>query len=167
MNVQEACLNAAMEQPSLFIVLSQTDVECQWREQKANTSLSTQAVNEIFHLHKKNSALSRKLTQAHHSALYEDLKEYGQFTGLCRLISPEPPLANQLPFPTLEESIFSDKFLVATGRQQQLDCLARHSRFQDTDTLRISNLTVGWRENPAWFFPKRACPTASNFGFVL
>ena len=130
-------------------------------KKKKIKSLSTQAVNEIFHLHKKYSALSRKLTQAHHSALYEDLKEYGQFTGLCRLISPEPPL------PTIEESIFSDKFLEATGRQQQLDCLARHSRFQDTDTLSISDLTVGWRENPAWFFPKRACPTASNFGFVL
>ena len=28
--------------------LSQTDVECQWRKRKSNTSLSTQAVTEMF-----------------------------------------------------------------------------------------------------------------------
>ena len=113
--------------------LSQTDVECQWRKQKANTSLSTQAVTEMFPPPKKYSALSRKPTQADRSALYEDLKEYGRFTGLCWLISPEPPLANQLPFPTIEEIIFSEEFLEATGRQQQLDCLVRRSRLQETN----------------------------------
>ena len=90
---------------------------------------------------KKYSALSRKPTQADRSALYEDLKEYGRFTGLCWLISPEPPLVNQLPFPTMEEIIFSDEFLEATRRQQQLDCLVRRSRLQETDILRISELT--------------------------
>ena len=81
--------------------LSRTDVECQWRKRKANTSLSTQAVTEMFPPPKKYSALSIKPTQADRSSLYEDLKEYGRFTGLCWLISPEPPLANQLPFPTM------------------------------------------------------------------
>ncbi|XP_044169920.1 uncharacterized protein LOC122953987 [Acropora millepora] len=73
--------------------LSRTDVECQWRKRKANTSLSTQAVTEMFPPPKKYSALSIKPTQADRSSLYEDLKEYGRFTGLCWLISPEPPLA--------------------------------------------------------------------------
>ncbi|XP_067047822.1 uncharacterized protein [Acropora muricata] len=81
--------------------LSRTDVECQWRKRKANTLLSTQAVTEMFPPPKKYSALSIKPTQADRSSLYEDLKEYGRFTGLCWLISPEPPLANQLPFPTM------------------------------------------------------------------
>ena len=61
---------------------------------KSNTSLSTQAVTEMFLPPKKYSALSRKPTQADRSELYEDLKEYGRFTGLCWLISPEPPLVN-------------------------------------------------------------------------
>ena len=100
---------------------------------------------------KKYSALSRKQTQADRSALYEDLKEYGRFTGLCWLISPEPPVANKLPFPTIEEIIFSDEFLQARGRQQQLDCLVRRSRLQQADILNISEVTVGQRDNPAWY----------------
>ena len=98
------CSHAA----ALFIYgihnLSRTDVECQWRKRKSNTSLSTQAVTEMFPPPKKYSALSRKPTQADRSALYEDLKEYGRFTGLCWLISPETPVANKLPFPTIEET---------------------------------------------------------------
>ena len=141
--------------------LSRTDVECQWRKRKANTSLSTQAVTEMFPPPKKYSALSRKPTQADRSALYEDLKEYGRFTGLCWLISPEPPLANQRPFPTIEE------YLEATGPQQQVDCLIRRSRLQETDTLKISELTVGQRDNPACFLARRGRLTASNFGSVL
>ena len=141
--------------------LSRTDVKCQWRKRKANTSLSTQAVTEMFPPPKKYSALSTKPTQADRSALYEDLKEYGQFTGLCWLISPEPPLANQRTFPIIEE------FLEATGRQQQLDCLVHRSRLQETDTLKISELTVGQRDNPAWFLARRGRLTASNFGSVL
>ena len=133
---------------------------------KSNTSLSTQAVTEMFPPPKKYSALSRKPTKADRSALYEDLKEYGRFTGLCWLISPEPPL-NQLPFPTMEKIIFSDEFLEATRRQQQLDCLVRRSRLQETDILRISELTVGQRDNPAWFLARRGRLTASNFGSVL
>ena len=121
----------------------------------------------MFPSPKKYSALSRKPTQADRSALYEDLKEYGRFTGLCWLISPEPPVANQLPIPTIEEIIFSDEFLQATGRQQQLDCLVRLSRLQETDILSVSELTAGQRDNPAWFLARRGRLTASNFGSVL
>ena len=147
--------------------LSRTDVECQWRKRKSNTSLSTQAVTEMFPPPKKYSALSRKPTQADRSALYEDLKEYGRFTGLCWLISPEPPVANKLPFPTIEEIIFSDEFLQARGRQQQLDCLVRRSRLQQADILNISEVTVGQRDNPAWYLARKGRLTGSNFGSVL
>lgn len=115
----------------------------------------------------KYSSLSRKPTQADHSALYEGLKEYGRFTGLCWLISPEPPLANQLPFPTIAEIIFSEEFLQAIGHQQQLDCLVCHSRLQQADILSISEVTVGQQDNPAWFLVRRSRLTASNFGSVL
>ena len=136
--------------------LGQTDVECQWRKLKANTSLSTQGVTEMFPLPKKYSALSRKPPQADRSAWYEDLKEYGCFTGLRWLISPESPRANQLPFPTIEEIIFCEEFLDATGGQQQLDCLVCSSKLLETDTLRISELTVGQQGNGAWFLARRA-----------
>ena len=99
--------------------------------------------------------------------MYEDLKECGRFTGLCWLISPEPPLANQLPFPAIEEIIFSEEFLEATGRQQQLDCLVRRCRLQATDTLEIRELTVGKQDNPAWYLARSCRLTASNFGSVL
>ena len=116
---------------------------------------------------KKYSALSRKPTQADRSALYEDLKEYGRFTGLCWLISPEPPVATKLPFPTIEEIIFSDEFLQARGRQQQLDCLVRRSRLQQADILNISEVTVGLRDNPAWYLARKGRLTGSNFGSVF
>ena len=68
--------------------------------------LSNQAVSELFPPPKRYCALSRNPTQADRFALYEDLKEYEKFTGLCWLLSPEPPVANKLPMPSIEE-IFS------------------------------------------------------------
>ena len=147
--------------------LSRTDVECQWRKRKSNTSLSTQAVSEMFPPPKKYAALLRKPTQADRSSLYEDLKEYGKFTGLCWLLSPEPPVANKLPIPTIEDIIFSEEFLLARGRQDQLDCLVRRSRIKEEDVSRISEITIGQRDNPAWHMARRGRLTASNFGSVL
>ncbi|KAM7436128.1 hypothetical protein ABFA07_014037 [Porites harrisoni] len=63
--------------------LSRTDVECQWRKRKSTTTLSNQAVSELFPPPKRYCALSRNPTQADRFALYEDLKEYEKFTGLC------------------------------------------------------------------------------------
>ena len=103
------------------------------------------------------------------SALHGNLKEYERSTGLCWLISPEPPLFNQLPFPSIEEIIFSDEFLEATGHQKQLDWFLVGSPFQITTNgdLSIRELTVGQRDNLAWFLGRRGCLTASNFGSVL
>ena len=130
--------------------LSRTYVECQWRKRKSNTSISTQAVSEMFPLPKKYTALLRKLTQADRSSLYKALTEYGKFTGLCWLLSPKPPVANKLPIPTIEEIIFSEEFLLTRGHQDQLDCLVRRSRIKEEDVSRISEITIGQRDNPAW-----------------
>ena len=110
--------------------------------------------------------MSRNPTQADRSALYEDLKEYGKFTGLCWLLSPEPPVANKLPMPSIEEIIFSE-FLQAKGTQGQLDCLVRCSKPDEHKIARISQLTVGQRDNPVWHLARRGRLTASNFGSVL
>ena len=147
--------------------LSRTGLECQWRKRKATTTLSNQAVSELFPRPKRYCALSRNPTQADRSALYEDLKEYGKFTGLCWLLSPEPPVANKLPMPSIEEIIFSDEFLRAKGSQEQLDCLIRRSKLDVHKIARISQLTVGQRENPVWHLARRGRLTASNFGSVL
>ena len=147
--------------------LSRTDVECQWRKRKSNTSLSAQAVAEMFPPPKKYTALGRKPVQVDRAQLYEDLKQYGRFTGLCWLLSSEPPVFNELPIPTIEDIIFSEEFLQTRGLQQQLDCLARQSRILEEDILKISRITVGQRDNPAWHLARRGRLTASNFGSVL
>ena len=146
--------------------LSRTDVECQWRKTKSNTSLSAQAVAEMFPPPKKYTALGRKPVQVDRAQLYEDLKQYGRFTGLCWLLSPEPPAFNELPIPTIEDIIFSEEFLQTRGLQQ-LDCLVRRSRILEEDILKISRVTVGQRDNPAWHLARRGRLTASNFGSVL
>ncbi|XP_020606184.1 uncharacterized protein LOC110044947 [Orbicella faveolata] len=92
--------------------LSRTDIECQWRKRKSNSSLSLLAVEEMFPLPKKYVAISRTPDALDRSALYEDLKEYGRFTGLYWLMSPEPAPEAKLPIPTIEEIIYSDKFLL-------------------------------------------------------
>ena len=147
--------------------LSRTDVECQWRKRKSTTTLSNQAVSELFPPPKRYCALSRNPTQPDRFVLYEDLKEYEKFTGLCWLLSPEPPVANKLPMPSIEEIIFSDEFLQARGSQEQLDCLVRCSKLDEHKIARISQLTVGQRDNPAWHLARRGRLTASNFGSVL
>ena len=147
--------------------LSRTDVECQWRKRKSNTSLSAQAVAEMFPPPKKYTALGRKPVQVDRAQLYEDLKQYGRFTGLCWLLSSGPPAFNELSIPTIEDIIFSEEFLQTRGLQQQLDCLARQSRILEEDILKISRITVGQRDNPAWHLARRGCLTASNFGSVL
>ena len=146
--------------------LSRTDVECQWRKRKSNTSLSAQAVAEMFPPPKKYTALGRKPVQVDRAQLYEDLKQYGRFTGLCWLLSSEPPAFNELSIPTIEDIIFSEEFLQTRGLQQ-LDCLVRRSRILEEDILKISRVTVGQRDNPAWHLARRGRLTASNFGNVL
>ena len=126
--------------------------------------LSNQGVSELFPLPKRYCGLSRKLTQADRSALYEDLKEDGKFTGFCWLLSPEPLVANKLSMPSIEEIIFSDEFLQAKGSQEQLDCLIPRSKLDEHNIARISQLTVGQIENAVWRLTRRGKLTASNFG---
>ena len=97
---------------------------------------------------KKYTPLSRKPTDIDRAELYKDLKEYGRFTGLCWLLSPEPPpVSAGLPIPTIEEIIFSEEFLKTRGLQEQLDCLVRRCRISSEDIVKISDLTVGQRDN--------------------
>ena len=77
-----------------------------------------------------------------------------------------PPVSAGLPIPTIE-IIFSEEFLKTRGLQEQLDCLVRHCRISSEDIVKISHLTVGQRDNPAWHLARKGRLTASNFGVVL
>ena len=117
---------------------------------------------------KKYTPLSRKPTDIDRAELYKDLKEYGRFTGLCWLLSPEPsPVSARLPIPTIEEIIFSEEFLKTRGLQEQLDCLVRRCRISSKDIVKISDLTVRQRDNPSRHLARKGRLTASNFGVVL
>ena len=112
---------------------------------------------------KKYTPLSRKPTE-----LYKDLKEYGRFTGLFRLLSPgPPPVSAGLSIPTTEEIIFSEEFLKTRGLQEQLDCLVRRCRISSEYIAKINDLTVGQRDNHAWHLARKGRLTASNFGVIL
>ena len=127
------------------------------------------AVEEMFPMPKKcqNVVISRSPNTEDCSALYTRLKEYGRFTGLCWLMSPEPATPAQLSIPTIEEIICSEDFLQAIGAQQQLNILVRKAKITEEDVFQVSQKTVGQRDNPAWHLARRGRLTASNFGSVL
>ena len=121
----------------------------------------------MFPLPKKYVAIARTPDASDRSALYEDLKEYGRFTGLWWLMSPEPAPQAKLPIPTIEEIIYSEEFIQTRGYQQQLDCLVRKAKVNEGDVVLVSEVTVGQRDNPAWHLARRGRLTANNFGSVL
>jgi len=122
----------------------------------------------MFPLPKKYVAISRSPNTAHHSALYESLKEYGRFTGLCWLMSPEPAPQAKLSVPTIiEEIIYSEGFIQTGGVQQQLDCLVHKAKITQANVLIVSQITVGQRDNPAWHLARWGRLTGRNFGSVL
>ena len=131
-----------------------------------NYAVKSSGFRAISSTKKVLTALLRNLTQAVRSVLYEDLKEYGKFTGFCWLLSPEPPVANKVPMRSIEKIISSDEFLQAKGSQEQLDCLIRRSKLDEHNIPRISQLTVGQGENAVWHLARRGRITASNFGSV-
>ena len=132
-----------------------------------NAKQTHHSLEEMFRPTKQYCCLSRNPTQSNRSALYRDLQEYGRFTGLCWLMSPEPATVSKLPIPTIEDIIYSEEFLKTQGSQQQTDCLVRQAKIPDEYILKISDITIGQRNNPTWHLTRRGRLTASNFGCVL
>ena len=129
------------------------------------TTLSKQAVSELFPPPKRYCALSRNLKQADRFALYEDLKEYRSLldsagcSALGHLL-----LTSYLCLPS--RKLFP-WFPQARGSQGQLHCLIHRWKLDEHEVARISQLTVSQRDNPAWHLARRGRLTASNFGSVL
>ena len=83
-------------------------------------------------------------------------------------MSPEPATVScKLPVPTIEDIIYSEEFLKTQGSQQQIDCLVRQAKIPSEYILKISDITIGQRNNPTWHLTRRGRLTASNFGCVL
>ena len=82
-------------------------------------------------------------------------------------MSPEPATVSKLPIPTIEDIIYSEEFLKTQGSQQQIDCLVRQAKIPDEYILKISDITIGQRNNPTWHLTRRGRLTASNFGCVF
>ena len=61
-------------------------------------------------------ALLRDPTREERSELFQRLKNYGKFTGLYWLMSPEPQTQSKsLPVATVEDIIFQEEFLQLQG----------------------------------------------------
>ena len=75
----------------------------------------------MFPVPKKYEPLSRKPNDSDRAWLYQKLRQYGKFTGLCWLMTPEPQPVSKLPIKTVEEIIFSEDFLQVTTAALQLN----------------------------------------------
>ncbi|PFX20018.1 Toll-like receptor 1 [Stylophora pistillata] len=155
-------------------LLSRTEVECQWRKRKSHTSLSNQAVSELFPPPKRYCALSRAPTQADRSAFYEDLKNYGNFTGVCWLLSPEPPVASSENVPPKVHPYASiDKVIIQKSGNALLTCVGENTpnsitfiswAFEGKDLPLDGNHRLHHESN--FFFDEQSIPKV-NFSLLI
>lgn len=126
--------------------LSRTDVECQWKRKRSTPS--HQSAAEMFPPPKAYKPLSRSLTPEDRDRLYNDLREYGRFTGLCWLMSPEPaPTSSPLPVTTVEEIIFLEAFLQKDGSEKQLEYFMEAIKVEEHKIEEVSKHSIGQRNN--------------------
>ena len=95
--------------------MSRTDVECQWKRKKAAETV--QAAAEMFPPSEKKrmyNPLAKDPNEEDRAWLYDQLKDYGKFTGLRWVLCPEPEATVQLPIKSIEELIYSQEFLLET-----------------------------------------------------
>lgn len=119
--------------------VSRTDIECRWNKPKKPTCPAVRDVTEMFPPPKQYCALSREPTQADRSSIYRSLCEYGKFTGLWWILSPEPEPVT-LPMLTIEEIIYSDGFLQAHGKEDQLSFFKEKCKIQSSTIQEIAKL---------------------------
>lgn len=140
-------------------------MECQWKRKKSQDSVKSVAT--LFPVPEKKrtySAIAREPHQQDRDLLYSELKSYGRFTGVCWLLSPEPEPPSPLPIKTVED-IFSEGFLQQPTSEKQF--LMDEVRLAQNTIRKVSTLTSGQRDNPAWHLARKGRLTASNFGVVF
>ena len=121
----------------------------------------------MFPPSKKYTPLSRRPNEEDRKFLYSRLEEYGRFTGIWWIMSPEPPVAKPLPISTIQELIFTEEFLKAESQQEQVLYLQNKAKIGTPAILNVASLTKGQRDNPLWHEARKGRLTASNFGCVL
>lgn len=148
--------------------LSRTDIECQWRKRKATNALLP-SVQEMFPPAKPGyKALRRETTLEERRELFQSLKNYGKFTGLYWVMSPEPQIqATPLPVATIDDIIFSEEFLQLQGPEAQRQHLLERATLDWKTIQQVSHFTAGQRDNPSWQMIRKSRLTASNFGSIL
>lgn len=161
------CSHAACIFVHAIYNVSRTDVECSWKKGK-KTELSKQSISEMFQPTKPDyEPLTREPNATDRAELYAQLQQYGRFTGLCWLMSPEPTPQQEIPIPTIEQLIFSEEFLALPTDEQQLQFIKWRVAVNSETTTKISMMTLGQRTNPTWHLVRKGRLTASNFGVVL
>ncbi|PFX32846.1 putative RNA-directed DNA polymerase from transposon BS [Stylophora pistillata] len=157
---------------ALFIhglyTLNRTDVECQWRQRKA-TNFLLPSVQEMFPPAKPGyRALLRDPTCEERSDLFQKLKNYGKFTGLYWLMSPEPEnQSGSLSVATVDDMIFQEECLQLQGAGVQRQYFLEKVKVDWKTIEDVSRLTSGQRDNPSWQMIRKGRLTASNFGLAL
>eukprot|EP00795_Rhopilema_esculentum_P005378 gene5378-553_t len=141
--------------------LSRTDVECEWKKQKA--SLDVKSVEELYPCPKEYNCLKRQFNDDDRSWFYQELKKYGSFTGTLWLLSPEPAKA-LLPITPVEDIIVSSEFI---NHNNQREYLVKRLEITAEQRLKVNQVTIKQQENPSWHILRKGRLTASNFGSVL
>lgn len=161
------CSHAA----ALFIYsihnLSRTDVECSWRKKKPSNKTPESAVEMFPPFNEHYICLSRMPTDEDRRYLYSHLGEYGRFTGLWWIMSPEPAPPQPLPVPKIEELIQCKEFLLLQDQQEQIAYIQDRVKISQDCIKEVALQTKGQRDNPLWHEVRRGRLTASNFGSVL
>ena len=141
--------------------LSRTDVECSWNKPKSAPEVKS--VEELYPTNNTYSPITREITDEDRASFYEELKEYGQFTGLMWILSPEPKIRS-LPIKTVDEIILSEEFI---RHQMKKEYLLQKLQITSDDQQIIHEATIGQRDNPSWLLLRKGRLTASNFGHIL
>jgi len=108
--------------------------------------------------------LKRSATEDDKVWLFDRLKQYGEFTGMTWILSPEPEKENRLPIQTVEEIILSPEF-VQSGLQT--DFLLEKLKIAPEKIEAVCKITKQQRDSGAWHMLRKGRLTASNFGPVL
>ncbi|XP_020892954.1 uncharacterized protein LOC110232169, partial [Exaiptasia diaphana] len=126
--------------------VSRTDVECSWKKKKV-TDKTPDSATELFPSNKENYiCLSRMPTDEDRRSLSSHLREYGRFTGLWWIMTPEPEPPKPLPIPTIEEVILSEEFQCIEGLQNQIAHVQERATVSNEIVKEVAQLTKGQRD---------------------
>ena len=136
-------------------------MECSWNKPKSVPEVKS--VEELYPTNNTYSPLTREITDEDRASFYEELKEYGQSTGLMWILSLEPKIRS-LSVKTVDEIILSEEFI---RHQMKKEYLLQKLQISSDDRQIIHDFTIGQRDNPSWLLLRKGRLTASNFGHIL